>query len=109
MVEECELMNVPSPKVVKYDDNTKVVVYAKRSFSTMTLEENVWACYLHACIQYLNQQPCTNTTARTRFGLSSTQQSQTSRLIKECVIQKQIRPLDPETAPKHMSYVPIWV
>ena len=109
MVKECELMNVPSPKVIRYEENTRVVVYAKRPFNAMTMEEKVWACYLHACIQYLTQQPCTNTTVRTRFGLSPTQQSQASRLIKECVERKLIKPLDPETAPKHMSYVPIWV
>ncbi|MCF0195240.1 MAG: putative DNA binding domain-containing protein [Bacteroidaceae bacterium] len=109
MVKECELMNMPSPKVIKYEENTRVVVYAKRPFNAMTLEEKVWACYLHACIQYLTLQPCTNATVRTRFGLSPTQQSQASRLIKECVTQKLIKPLDPETAPKHMSYVPMWV
>ena len=109
MVKECELMNMPSPKVIKYDENTRVVVYAKRHFNAMTIEEKVWACYLHSCIQYLTQQPCTNSTIRNRFGLTSTQQSQASRLIRECVAQKLIRPLDPETAPRHMSYIPIWV
>ena len=109
MVKECELMNAPSPKVIRYDENTRVVIYAKRAFNSMTMEEKVWACYLHTCIQYLTLQPCTNASVRARFGLSPTQQGQASRLIKECVNQKLIRPLEPETAPKHMSYIPAWV
>ena len=31
-----------------------------------------------------------------------------SRLIKEAVNQKYIKPFDPTTAPRYMKYVPTW-
>ena len=31
-----------------------------------------------------------------------------SRLIKEAVELKLIKPLDPDTAPRYMKYIPIW-
>lgn len=109
MVKECELMNVPSPKVIRYEENTRVVINSKIPFANLSLEDKIWACYMHACVRYVIRRPCTNTSIRERFGLEVTQKSPISRLIKECVKRNLIKPLDPTVAPRYLTYVPAWV
>jgi hypothetical protein len=54
------------------------------------------------------QSQLTNRSLRERFGLSDSSISSISRLIKDAVEQKLIKPLDPNTAPRYMRYIPIW-
>lgn len=108
MVAECEFMNLPSPKIITYEEYTKVIVSHHLPFSCISLEDKIWACYLHACVQYLKQKPCTNTTIRNRFGLESTQKASVSRLIKACVKKGVIRPLDTSVAARYLTYIPVW-
>lgn len=42
------------------------------------------------------------------MGVPVTSAGSISRLIKEVVTKKLIRPLDPNTAPRYMRYIPIW-
>lgn len=50
----------------------------------------------------------TNSSLRTRFGLKESASGNVSRLIKDAVDANLIKPLDPETAPRYMKYIPIW-
>lgn len=43
-----------------------------------------------------------------RFGLEEKSSAPISRLIKEAVEKGFIKTFDPDTAPKHMKYVPFW-
>ncbi len=70
--------------------------------------DRLWACYLHACIKYVQGECLTNSSLRARFGLKNSASGSISRLIKEAVDMKLIKPLDPDTAPKHMKYIPGW-
>ena len=45
---------------------------------------------------------------RNRFGLKESASASISRLIKEAVEKKLIKPLDSTTAPRYMKYVPYW-
>jgi hypothetical protein len=47
-----------------------------------------------------------NTSLRERFDIAEGNKAIVSRLIAMTVKKGLIRPLDPETAPKYMSYVP---
>lgn len=49
-----------------------------------------------------------NSSLRKRFELKQTSSGSISRLINEAVEQKYIKPLDPDTAPRYMKYIPIW-
>ena len=105
---ECELKQLPAPKIVLYEENTKVILYSELPFANIPREEKLWSCYLHACIKQLTHEGLTNSSMRQRFGLEDTAAAQISRLIKEAVSEGLIKPFDENTAPKHMKYVPSW-
>lgn len=50
----------------------------------------------------------TNATLRQRFGMDSRQISIASSIIKDAVDASKVKAKDPDTAPKHMKYVPYW-
>lgn len=64
--------------------------------------------YLHACIKHVEGQQLTNSSLRKRFGVNDSSAGNISRLIKEAVSKQLIKPLDPNTAPRYMKYIPIW-
>lgn len=71
-------------------------------------DNGLWPTYLHACIKFTEGEALTNTSLRERFGVAETSAGSISRLIKEAVNKKLIRPVDPTTAPRYMKYIPIW-
>lgn len=50
----------------------------------------------------------TNSSLRERFGLGASSSAVISRLIKETIRLKLIKPFDPATSNKYMKYIPIW-
>lgn len=106
----CELYKLPAPRIDIYEntENTKVTIFSKMPFRNLALEDKLWACYLHACIKQVQGEQITNSSLRIRFGLPETSSGSVSRVIKEAINSKLIKPLDPETAPRYMRYVPIW-
>ncbi len=108
IVISCELMQLPAPKIELFEESTKVTLFAKIPFSSISAEEKLWACYLHACIKHVQGEQLTNSSLRERFGLNVSSSGSVSRLIKEAVSADLIKPIDPLTAPRYMKYVPIW-
>ncbi len=108
IVISAELQQLPAPSINLYEGSTRVTLFSEIPFSSISLEEKLWACYLHACIKQVQGEQLTNRSLRARFGLKDSASSSISRLIKEAVDAKLIKPLDPTTAPKHMRYIPVW-
>ncbi len=104
----CESMQLPAPKIDLYEENTKVTIFSTIPYTSIANEDRLWACYLHACIKYVQGEEVTNRSLRERFGLETTSSGSISRLIKEAVEKEFIKPFDPNTAPRYMKYVPIW-
>lgn len=108
MVISCELQKVPAPRIQIYQESTKVSLFAHIDFSNISMDDKVWSTYLHACIKFIEGEALTNSSLRERFGLKETSSGSVSRLIKQVLNHKLIKPLDPDTAPRHMKYIPIW-
>ena len=108
VVLECELKFLPAPKILLYEENTKIILYSELPFANIPHEEKLWSCYLHACIKYLAHEGLTNSSLRQRFGLEDTAAAQISRLIKEAVSEGLIKPFDAETSQRYMKYIPGW-
>jgi len=104
----CEMLQLPAPIIYLYEESFRVTIFAEMPFSNISFEDKLWACYLHACIKQVQGEQLTNRSLRERFGLEETSSGSISRLIKEAVNKKMIKPLDPNTAPRHMKYIPIW-
>ena len=106
IVSSCESAQLPAPKIDLYDGSTKVTLFSKVPFSNISQDDKMWACYLHACVKYVEGEHLTNGSLRNRFGLQKSSSGTISRLIKEAVDKKLIKPLDSTTAPRYMRYVP---
>lgn len=105
----CELKELPSAKIRGYESGTRVILYTGKSFSRISEEDREWACYMHACLCYVNNgEYMTNGSLRKRFGLGTKSQPVISKLIRRCVENRLVRPLDPATSPRYMKYVPSW-
>ncbi len=104
----CELAQLPAPKIGLYEESTRVILFSEMPFTNLSFEDKLWACYLHACIRHVQGEHLTNSSLRERFGVKESSSGSISRLIKEAVAAGLIKPLDPDTAPRYMKYIPIW-
>lgn len=108
MVISCELQQLPAPRIQIYQDSTKVSLFSHLEFSNISIEDKLWAVYLHACVKYVEGSALTNSSLRERFGLKETSAGSISRLLKEATDKKWVKPLDPTTARRYMKYIPLW-
>lgn len=104
----CEKLKLPAPKINLYEDSTRVTLFSAVKFSNLSLEDKLWAVYLHACVMYIEEEQLTNSSLRERFDLESTSAASISRLIKEAVKANLIKPLDSTTSNRYMKYIPSW-
>lgn len=107
-IESCEMERLPAPKIKLYPDSMRVTLYSYIPYADLKPEDKLWACYMHACIQYVNDKEMTNATLRERFGLDESYKSQTSRLIRQAIDKQLLKPFDENTAPRYMRYIPAW-
>jgi len=108
VVFQTELYQLPAPIFEIAGDNTRAVLLSHRSLTNMDRDDRIRACYLHACLKYVNREYLTNSSVRERFGIDPRNIALASRLIKESVTAGEILAYDPGAAPKMMKYVPWW-
>jgi len=108
IVLSCELYQLPAPKISLYEQSTRVTLYASVPFTNLSQDDKLWSCYLHACIKQVSGEVTTNSSLRERFGLPASSAASISRLLKAATDARLIKPIDPETAPRYMKYVPYW-
>jgi len=108
IVTTCELMQLPPPEIKVYAENTKVILFSFIPYTMLSAEAKLRACYFHACITYIIQEPMNNSSLRKRFGVDEKNSSGISRLLKEAVEKGLIRVVDPDTAPRYKRYIPYW-
>lgn len=73
----------------------------------MTKEEKVHTAYMHACLKFVEKQRLTNQTLRKRFGIWSRFKKiiSCSSIIRDAIDSNKIKPMDPDTSPKHMKFI----
>ena len=74
----------------------------------MTKEDRVRTCYMLACLAFVTSEAVTNASVRNAFGLDEKDKVKASRIIRDTLDAKLIKPMDPDTAPRYMKYVPYW-
>src|SRR3546814_15908617 len=85
VVWETERHQLPPPIWETQDAAFRVTLFAPKPLRDMDKFEKVHACYLHACLRYVNREPVTNTSLRERFGVEPGNRSEERRVGKECV------------------------
>ena len=108
VVFQVELFQLPAPLFEKPEGFTRTILFAHKPLSAMDKADRVRACYLHACLKYVNRDFLTNTSVRQRFGIEIQNTATASRIIKEAVDAGAIFPYDSNAAPKLMKYIPNW-
>ncbi len=108
VVAKTEEFQLPAPKINVYQEHTKVTLFAHIPYAKMDREDRLRACYLHACLKYVNNDYLTNTSLRERFGISQKNNAMISRIIKNGIQENLIKPYGESTAPRYMKYVPYW-
>lgn len=104
-----EAFHLPGPGFETPGDSTKVVLYAHKKLNDMTRRERQWACYLHACLGYVTDEPVNNSSIRKRFGIARQNSSQASRMLKDAVEADLLVVRDAEAGTKNRTYLPFWV
>ncbi len=110
VVQSTENYQLPAPEFEEVDGRfTKATLFAHKHFSDMTMDERIRACYLHACLKYVQSEYLTNSSLRDRFRIDPKNSAMISRVIKEAIDANRIKPFDPATTSrKYMKYKPIW-
>lgn len=104
----CEFYHQPAPRIDVYSDSVRFTLFEVRSYAEMTEEERLWACYMHAVIQFVQGNCLTNASLRKRLNVSDKSSAMVSRLIKRTMDQEMIKPLDSDGSKKGMKYIPFW-
>ncbi len=98
-----------TPPLFQVVDNTLVVtVFAAKSFSAMTKEERIRACYQHAALRWEANMPMSNQSLRNRFALPEAQYSQVSIVISDAKEAGLIKPQNEGQANRLARYLPHW-
>jgi len=98
-----------APKIESQNNQfTKVTLYSKVDFDMTTKEDRIRTCYMIACMAFVTSEAITNTDIRNAFGLEEKDKVKASRIIRDTLDVKLIKPMNPETAPRYMKYVPFW-
>ncbi|MDJ1153604.1 ATP-binding protein [Macrococcus caseolyticus] len=108
VVAQTEAYQLPAPAIDLYDEHVKVTLLSYNDLNDMSKDEKIHATYMHACLKYVEKINISNQTLRNRFGLDDKQNSVASRIIKDSIDAGVIKPVDPETSPRHMKYIPYW-
>jgi ATP-dependent DNA helicase RecG len=103
-----EFHQLPAPWFEADDASTRAVLFAPAKGGELDSEARVRACYLHACLRYVNREYLTNESVRERFGIAKANSATASRFIKEATEAGMILPDDANAAKKLMRYVPYW-
>lgn len=108
VVFETELHQLPPPVWERQDGAFCVTLFAPKALREMHKQEKVHACYLHACLRYVNREPVNNTSLRERFGVEAGNAAIVSRIIKDALEAGVIKPFEEGQAKKAARYLPWW-
>ncbi|MBL4702759.1 MAG: putative DNA binding domain-containing protein [Phycisphaeraceae bacterium] len=108
VVFQTELYQLPAPFFETTQEHTRAVLFAHKELKEMDKEDRIRACYLHACLRYVERDYMVNASLRKRFGIDDKNSAMASRIIKDTLEAKLIRPYDDAVGNKAKKYLPSW-
>ena len=108
VVAAVESFALPAPVFEKPPGFTRALLFAHKPFREMDRQERLHACYMHACLRHVTQQPMTNSSLRARFEIADKNASIASRLLADAVDEGLIVVADPAAGLRLRRYLPFW-
>ncbi|MBP9727962.1 MAG: putative DNA binding domain-containing protein [Candidatus Moranbacteria bacterium] len=110
VVSQTEVYQLPAPDFVKTENHFRATLFAHKTFSEMTKDDRVRACYLHCCLKYVaGKERINNATVRERFQISEQNYPIASGIISDTIEAGLILTFDPDSNSKrYKSYIPFW-
>ena len=108
VVSEVEAFQLPAPLFESPERSTRATLFAHKRLNDMDRTERVRACYLHACLCYVLNQPMNNASLRKRFGISDRNASRASRILSEALDSGSVVIRDPNAGSRIRAYLPYW-
>ena len=108
VVAAIERYHLPAPLFETPPNFTRVVLFAHKALADIDKRERERACYLHACLKYVQRDSMTNASIRERFGIDERNRSTASRLIRDVLEAGLVAARLPEAPPKYREYIPFW-
>ncbi|HBR94471.1 MAG TPA: transcriptional regulator [Opitutae bacterium] len=108
VVFETEYYQLPAPSFETIINSTKAVLFAHKELNEMDKSDKIRACYLHACLRFVERKEMTNQSLRERFNIEEHNRALVTRIINETISAKLIHPSDPNQGRKHAKYIPFW-
>ena len=108
VVIQTELYQLPAPLFEVPTGFTRTVLFAHQELDAMTKPDRVRACYLHACLQYVQRKAMTNKSLRERFGIDDSRSALVSRIINATIEAGLIRKISLSESRRDSAYVPFW-
>jgi len=103
-----EVANQAPPLLQSIDDSYVVTMFKTTDFGSMSKDDRIRACYQHAVIKKIKNDPMNNGSLRHRLGLKDTQASQVSNIISDTLAVGLIKPLDINQGNRVAKYLPFW-
>ena len=108
VVIQTEIFQLPPPVFEIVSDSTRSILFSYKELTQMDKHEKVHATYLHSVLRYLDRSPMTNASLRERFKIDEKNSATVSRIIKDAVEDKFLKPFDVNQSRKHAKYLPFW-
>ncbi len=106
VISSAEEYHLPAPEFRTIDGHTRVTLFGPRPFSEMNKEQRMLVCYQHTALQFHNRSYMTNATLRDRLQIEEQNKAQVSRVIRDTLNARWIRPQDQERP--RAGYLPYW-
>ena len=103
-----EASKLPAPLFESMGGFTRAVVFAYKELSDMDRDERLRACYLHAGLRYVLNQPMNNASLRERFGIAEQNAATASGILREAVDAGYITIRNPNDGYRSRVYLPYW-
>ncbi len=104
-----EKYQLPPIKYRISDIRTTIILSTYKTWTEISKEERVQACYQHACLKYLSNEMLTNKSLRERLGVDEKNYPMVSLIIKEALSKGLIKIGTPEgTNRRDIGYIPEW-
>lgn len=108
VVSQVEAFQLPAPLFEAPKNSTRATLFSHKNLSDMDKIERVRACYLHACLCYVMNQPMNNSSIRQRFGIPERNAARASRILSEALDSGRIVIRDPNVGSRIRTYLPFW-